>query len=142
MRQPLTGEPPAYEQAFGDFVRAAGRWRDVSPEQLVSRWRRFVEECLAGYPGRAEDYFNDLTARGALARAMGDPFLNRFQEMAELKQEVAEIDVLLQPQMRPDVFTRFADDRWWERGVIRSVGHRLVVDLRDGYGVIIDEFRA
>jgi hypothetical protein len=133
----MTDRPVDFGQAFSDFVRSTGRWRDVEPDALVQRWRKFAGDCAAGYAGDSDDYFNDLTVRSTLAKALNELSLNDYPEIRELEIEVAEIDAMLRPLMRTDAFPKFPPDEWWNRGVVELARPRLVAELRERCGVQI-----
>lgn len=122
-----------FRDAFSSFVRESGRWRDVEPEALLSRWRTFVEECEQGYRGDAEDYFNDLTSRDSLARAMDSAELQSFPELVPLRAEVEAVDSRFRALLIPDAFPRIPEESWWARGVVKFARRRLVDDLRREY---------
>lgn len=105
---------------------------------LLARWEKFVAECERGYSSDAEDYFNDLTSRDAIERALRDEGLSQHPEMAVFRQQVIRIDLRFQALLRPNAFPRFSEEDWWARGIVRRAGHRLVNDLRDGYGMVVD----
>jgi hypothetical protein len=100
-----------------------------------------VEACVAGYPGDAEDYFNDLTARDGLERALREPTLQRFPEIVEFRASVHLIDARFRPILRGDAFLGAQESEWWNRGVVRYAGPRLVAELREVYGVKVDTVR-
>jgi hypothetical protein len=127
----------SFETAFAEFTVASGRWRDTTPSELLARWSKLVSECEAGYLGDAEDYFNDLTSRDAIERAVRNEDLCRYDEMVAFKEQVARIDERFRALLEPDAFPRIPAEDWWARGVVRSAGPRLVRDLRDRYGVVI-----
>ncbi|MGA5703847.1 hypothetical protein [Peterkaempfera bronchialis] len=122
-----------FRDAFSSFVRESGRWRDVEPEALLSRWSRFVESCEQGYRGDAEDYFNDLTSRDSLARALDSAELQSFPELVLLRAEVEAVDARFRTLLMPDAFPRISEESWWARGVVKSARRRLVEDLRREY---------
>lgn len=124
-----------FEEAFASFVRGTGRWRDVEPGALVSRWKNFVDRCEEGYGGNAEDYFNDLTSRDSLEKALNSVELRRFPELALLHEEVRLTDVRFRAILIPDVFPKLPEESWWARGVVRFARGRLVDDMRREYHV-------
>lgn len=122
-----------FRDAFSSFVRESGRWRDVEPEALLSRWSTFVEGCEQGYRGDAEDYFNDLTSRDSLARALDSAELQSFPELVLLRGEVEAVDSRFRALLMPDAFPRVPEESWWARGVVKFARRRLVEDLRREY---------
>jgi hypothetical protein len=122
-----------FREAFSNFVRESGRWRDVEPEALLSRWRMFVEECEQGYRGDAEDYFNDLASRDSLARVMDSVEMQSFPEFAFLRVEVEALDSRFRALLIPDAFPRIPEESWWARGVVKFARRRLVECLRREY---------
>jgi hypothetical protein len=129
----MTQDTGDFRDAFSNFVRESGRWRDVAPEALLSRWRGFVESCEQGYRDDAEDYFNDLTSRDSLARALDAAELQRFPELALLRAEVESVDARFRALLMPDAFPRISEESWWARGVVKFARRRLVEDLRGEY---------
>lgn len=127
----------AFRVVFAEFIVASGRWRDAAPEELLARWGKFVTECEYGYTGDVEGYFNDLTSRDAIERAMRDEDLSRYPEMGDFKEQVARIDARFRSLPRPDAFPRLPAKDWWVRGIVRGAGQRLADELRDRYGVVI-----
>jgi hypothetical protein len=130
-----------FVDAFSQFTRESGRWRNTDPDSLVAQWADFVENCEKGYPGEAEDYFNDLTARDALERALVEPSLAAFAEMAALRRKVYLIDQRLRAVLRPHVFEKFSEKEWWNAGFVYRAGPRLVEDMRQSYGIDIEVVR-
>lgn len=128
----------SFSDMFAQFMRNSGRWRDCEPDALLRQWSEFVESCIHGYKGDAEDFFNDLTARDGLERAMREATLNRYPEMNDLRESVKEIDTRFRKIVRPDVFPRMPESEWWNRGIVRYAGPRLVEELRQTYRVDID----
>jgi hypothetical protein len=135
----VTRDTTDFEQRFSDFVQASGRWRDTTPEALLRRWSRFVDECERGYPRDAEDYFNDLTARDALQRALDSAELRKFPEMSRLRAEVEETDARFRALLSPDVFPAIPERFWWARGMVKTGGRRLVEDARREYRINVTE---
>ncbi|MEU1020809.1 hypothetical protein ABZ366_01610 [Streptomyces sp. NPDC005904] len=129
----MTQGAGGFRDAFSEFVRESGRWRDVEPEALLSRWCGFVESCEQGYRYDAEDYFNDLTSRDSLARALDAAELQRFPELARLRAEVEAADARFRALLMPDAFPRISEESWWARGMVRFARRRLVEDLRREY---------
>lgn len=129
-----------FRDAFSDFVKESGRWRDVEPEALMSRWRTFIVECEQGYRGDAEYYLNDLTSRDSLARAMDSPRLQRFPELALLRAEVEAADLGFRAILIPDAFPGISEESWWARGVVKFARMRLVEDLRSEYRLEVELF--
>lgn len=127
----------AFRVVFTEFIVVSGRWRDTAPEELLARWNKLVTECENCYVGDVEEYFNDLTSRDAIERAMRDEDLSRYPEMADFKEHVARIDARFHSLLRSDAFPRLPVKDWWARGIVRSAGQRLADELRDRYGVVI-----
>lgn len=134
----MTAPDASFAQAFAEFMRHTGRWRDCEPDALLARWSTFVESCVRGYQGDSEDYFNDLTARDGLERALREPALARYPELEELRRAVTEIDDKFRAILRDDAFPKFSTDEWWNRGIVRYAGARLAEDLHREYGIDID----
>src|SRR4051812_33354370 len=128
---------PDFVAAFSQFMQRGGRWRNYEPVELISQWSNLVSRCVAGFPGDVEDYFNDLTARSDLEDAMQAQGLSRFPQMAQLREAVLESDARFREIIAPDVFPKFPMSQWWNRGVVRYAGRRLVEELREDYGVRI-----
>jgi hypothetical protein len=124
-----------FQEAFSRFVRRSGRWRDIEPDALLSRWRDFVGSCEEGYGGDVEDYFNDLTTRDSLEQALNSAELQRFSELALVHEQVLELDSRFGAILIPDVFPGLPEASWWARGVVRFARPRLVNDLRREYHV-------
>lgn len=119
-----------FEEEFSSFIRASGRWRDTTPEALLGRWARFIDDCEQGYPHDAEDYFNDLTSRDSLEDAPTSEELQAFPEMQQLRARVEEIDSRLRPLLMTDVFPRIPDECWWARGIVKFGRKRFVDEVR------------
>lgn len=126
-----------FRDAFSDFLKKSGRWRDAEPEELLCRWSEFVDSCERGYRNDAQDYFDELTARDSLERAMSEAELQRFFELAELSARVEVVDARFRALLLPNAFPRIDGRFWWARGVVRYGGRRLVEDLREQYDVDI-----
>lgn len=129
----MTRKMANFEEEFSSFIRASGRWRDTSPQALLGRWSRFVDDCEQGYPRDAEDYFNDLTSRDSLERAMASVELQEFPEMSQLRARVEEIDSRFRALLIPEVFPGIPDEFWWARGMVKTGRRRLVEDVRRAY---------
>ncbi|MFF1821362.1 hypothetical protein ACFVWG_28935 [Kribbella sp. NPDC058245] len=128
-----------FGEEFSTFIRASGRWRDTMPEALLERWVRFVDDCEHGYPLGAEDYFNDLTSRDALERALNSPQLQRFPELSQLRKNVERVDSRFRALLIPDVFPGIPGVSWWARGMVKAARKRLVEDVRRDYRVSLNE---
>ncbi|MFE4621870.1 hypothetical protein [Streptomyces mirabilis] len=135
----MTRENTNFEEEFSSFIRASGRWRDTAPEALLGRWSRFVDDCEQGYPRDAEDYFNDLTSRDSLERALASVELQEFSEMSQLRARVEEIDSRFRALLIPEVFPGIPDKFWWARGMVKAGGKRLVEDVRREYRIDLIE---
>lgn len=135
----MTHGDDAFRAAFSAFVRASGRWRDTEPETLLARWVNFVDACERGYRGDSQDYFNDLTSRDSLERAMNAAELQGFAELPAFRARVEDVDAKFRPLLLPDAFSRIDERSWWARGVVRHGGRRLAEDLRHQYRVLITE---
>ncbi|GAA2707869.1 hypothetical protein ACFY2R_26635 [Micromonospora olivasterospora] len=134
----MTARDASFAQVFAQFMRDTGRWRDCEPDALLARWSGFVESCIRGYKGDAEDYFNDLTARDGLERAMRESALAHFPELDDLRRAALEIDEEFRRILRTDAFPRAPMDEWWNRGIVSYAGARLVEELSQTYGINID----
>ncbi|MCC8249751.1 hypothetical protein [Saccharothrix luteola] len=122
-----------FDEEFSRFTKSSGRWRDPTPEALLGRWSRFVDECEQGYPRDAGDYANDLTSRDALERALTSAELQIFPEMSRLRESVEEIDARFRALLIPDVFPGIPNEFWWARGMVKSGARRFVEDVRREY---------
>lgn len=134
----MTTDDASFAQVFAQFMRDTGRWRDREPDALLARWSAFVGSCIRGYEGDAEDYFNDLTVRDGLERALRDPVLAHYPELDNLRQAVLEIDVKFRRILRSDAFPKNSEQEWWNRGIVSYGGTRLAEELSQTYGVNID----
>lgn len=135
----MTQNGEEFRGAFSRFIRESGRWRDVEPEALLSRWRTFVGECEEGYQRDAEDYFNDLTSRDSLAEALDSVELQAFSHLGLLRREVEAVDSRFRALLMPNAFPRIPEEFWWARGIVRFAGRRLVEDLRRQYRLEVTE---
>ena len=132
----------AFVEAFSQFVKRCGRWRNYEPRALVGQWSDLVASCVRGFQGNAvEDYFNGLTARGDLEKAMNAPELAHFPQMDLVRRAVLAADEELRAILIPDAFPKFPESEWWLRGVVRYAGPQLAEDLRRDYGIVIDVVR-
>ncbi|MEV1117767.1 hypothetical protein AB0I91_22075 [Actinosynnema sp. NPDC049800] len=129
----------AFDEEFSSFVKASGRWRDTAPDALLGRWSRFVDECVRGYPHDAEDYFNDLTSRDALERALASVELQIHPEMSRLRARVERIDSRFRALLTADVFPGIPKEFWWARGMVNGGSRRFVESVRRGYGIDLIE---
>lgn len=128
-----------FVEAFSQFVKRHGRWRNYEPSALIGQWADLVDSCVEGFQGNAaEDYFNTLTSRGELERAMNAEELTRFPQMGLVRKAVLAVDERFRAILRPDAFPRFPESEWWLRGVVRYAGPQLAEDLRREYGIIVD----
>ena len=103
------------------------RKRGVAPyvlqggaDQLVNRWRAFVESVERGYTMGLDDYRNDLDIRTLLAAA-------------GLSAEVADEDARLRSLLvntRQAVWESDAPGAFWVCGYPRNAGAELLADLR------------
>jgi hypothetical protein len=135
----MISEPSNFVDSFSNFIRRSGRWRDVEPEALLSRWRAFVESCEQGYQGDVEDYFNDLTARDSLEEAFRAPELAEFSELVPIRTEVEKLDSRFRELLILDAFPGISEESWWARGVVRFARRRLVEGLRQEYRISVTE---
>ncbi|MEU9358013.1 hypothetical protein AB0D35_07840 [Streptomyces sp. NPDC048301] len=135
----MTRKITNFEEEFSSFIRASGRWRDTAPEALLGRWSRFVDDCEQGYPRDAEDYFNDLTSRDALERAMASVELREFPQMSQLCARVEEIDSRFRALLIPEAFPGVPGEFWWARGMVKIGRKRLVEGVRREYCIDLIE---
>ncbi len=105
----------------------------------MGRWLRFVDDCEQGYPHDVEDYFNDLTSRDSLERALTSVELQAFPEMSQLRASVQAIDSRFRALLIPDVFPRIPEEFWWARGMIKGGRRRFVEDVRREYHIDLIE---
>ncbi|MFJ4340948.1 hypothetical protein [Streptomyces sp. NPDC088915] len=122
-----------FQEAFSSFIEASGRWRDTTPEALLGRWSKFVDDCERGYPHDVEDYFNDLTSRDSLERALNSVELQVFPEMSQLRARVKGVDSRFRALLIPDAFPGVPEEFWWARGMVNSGRKRFVEDVRREY---------
>ena len=108
-------------------VRALLRKRGVAPhvieggaDQLVIRWRAFVEAAERGYSMGLDDYRNDLDVR-TLVAAVG--------LSAQVTAEDARLRLLL-VNTRQAVWESDAPGAFWVCGYPRNAGPELLADLR------------
>ncbi|MFJ4010221.1 hypothetical protein [Streptomyces sp. NPDC090026] len=135
----MTHSDSGFRVAFSDFLRKSGRWRDVEPEALLARWVSFVESCEHGYRSDAQDYFNDLTSRDSLERAMSAAELQGFPELSQLRAKVEAVDMRFRSMLLPDSFPGIDEKSWWARGMVRYGRKHLVEDMRREYRLEIAE---
>lgn len=127
--------PSEYLERFEEFVGASG-WRTTpSPAGLVDHWRDFVETCEAGFSSTIYEYANERAVRDLLDKALNDPVLRRFPELADLRASVEEIDARYRLACRDDVSIGDATAPWWQRCVPRQAEGELAADLRAQFGV-------
>lgn len=135
----MNGNEDSFSQAFSDFLKRSGRWRDTEPEALVTRWAQFVEACERGYRSDSQDYFNDLTSRDSLERAFAASELQSFHQLQLLRAEVELIDVRFRTLLLANAFPRIPESHWWARGMVKFARKRLVVDMRRNYQLELTE---
>lgn len=129
---------PDFVAGFSRVVRRGGRWRNCEPVELVAQWSGLVSNCISGFSGGVEDYFNELTSRDDLEDAINAPELSRFSEIWQVKDAVLAADGEFGKILIPDVFPKFPASQWWNRGIVRYAGPCLVKELRQAYGITID----
>ncbi len=135
----MTENAANFVEAFSSFIRASGRWRDTTPDALLGRWSRFVDDWEQGYPHNVEDYYNDLTSRDSLERALASVELQVFPEMFQLRASVNSIDLRFRVLLIPDIFPRIPEEFWWARGIITRGRRRFVEDVRREYQIDLIE---
>ena len=135
----MTHPDSEFRVAFSEFVTKSGRWRDVEPDALLARWAKFVESCEHGYRSDVQDYFNDLTSRCSLERAMDTVELQVFPELSQLREKVGKVDVRFRSVLFPNAFPGIDEKFWWARGMVRYGRKRLVEDMRREYRLEIAE---
>src|SRR5215211_2190422 len=102
-----------FVEAFSQFVRRGGRWRNYEPSALVGQWSDFVASCVEGFQGEAaEDYFNELTSRGELEKAINAPELAYFPQMDLVRRAVSAADERFRAILLPDAFPKFPESKW------------------------------
>ena len=105
-----------------------------SPQELLDRWREFVEGCEQGYEFNVMEYHTDLAIRDrieVLLRASEGPD-------ATWAAGVAELDERFRALLQPGVQVGPEDDPWWHRGVPRYAGYALSDGLREWFGVEVE----
>lgn len=106
-----------YVEAFRSLQRAAGRRRVLDPDVAVRAWQSQVRSCEEGYDMGIDEYFNEMSVRRLLERAMNDERLAGFPETSSLRDQVSAADDQLRATFLEGQLIGDDGSPWWERGV-------------------------
>jgi hypothetical protein len=122
---------------FKEFLGKHGRPTEDSPWSIVERWEAFVEECSECYEWGFYEFDNEIGVRDLLERALTDPKLAAFEQMASIRERVGLADErfrkLLSPaQIRKDGMP------WWQRCVLARAGEEYRDDMKRLYNLDVE----
>jgi hypothetical protein len=119
-------------------VAAARGWRGVSsPFDLIDGWAQMVDQVEEGYDDNIYEYLNDLSVRQRIEDLLHDESLRDVEQMEWVRAQVSEIDARFRSLVRPEPVP--GNSRWWETHLPAYAGSELVADIKETYGVSIEE---
>lgn len=129
--------PKEFVERFRAIVAARGWRRVTSPFDLIDRWAQVVEHVADGYDDNIYEYLNDLSVRGIIEDLLQDESLRDVEQMKWVRAQVSEIDARFRSLVLPESVRD--DSPWWEAHLPAYAGAELVADIKDVYGVSIEE---
>jgi hypothetical protein len=123
---------------FEEIAMASGFERMRSPATALSVWKQFVDECERCYHWNIYEYDNDLSVRDLLERALTDKELSSLAQFDDFAGGVRSIDAQFRSLLRTDAI-RTEKKTWWRRGVLRYGQGEYRADVRESYGIEIEE---
>ncbi|MFF7153644.1 hypothetical protein [Streptomyces sp. NPDC008139] len=133
----MGGEIQRFDECFSEVFSRQG-WRiPMLPGEAEARWSSFVKDCVDGYPWDVEDYFNDLSLRSALAKALPELESAGHGHARELGKSIAESDEILKAVLVRDSFPGFSEGDWWLRRTPIYAARRFCAEFHESHGVEI-----
>jgi hypothetical protein len=129
--------PKEFVERFRAVVAARGWCGVSSPFDLIDRWEQMVEHVADGYDDNIYEYRNDLSVRGRIEDLLQDESLKDVEQMKWVRAQVSEIDARFRSLVRPEPVR--GNSPWWEAHLPASAGAELAADIKEAYGVSIEE---
>ncbi|WP_441251049.1 hypothetical protein [Kitasatospora sp. McL0602] len=123
-----------FDRELSQAFAAEGRRSEVTAAGVAARWRRFAEDCVAGYAWDLEDYLDDLTLRTTLAAVLP---ASAGPEADQLRAAVEQDDLMLHQVLNREVFPRQPADQWWLRNCPAYAARHFCAEFEQAYGVQI-----
>lgn len=120
---------PSVAPILERFTQRSGR--SVTLEELITKWKRFVEDVEFGYSLTVYDYVNDLGTRRLLEELAQEAAAGIGEEV---RRRIAESDSRFRSATRaiktPVIGTGAEGDEWWCLRVPWRMGDELRRDLQ------------
>ncbi|MFD7258422.1 hypothetical protein [Streptomyces sp. NPDC059874] len=126
-----------FSEIFSVIARTLGK-PSLTPSRAVGYWRQFVENCEEGYEDSLAEYRNELSIRRFLQAVIDDPQVQQSAEAQWFSAEVAVIDARFSALIAGG-FDVTGGWGWWERRIPRIGGGTFLIDVRDAYGVDVEQ---
>lgn len=123
-----------YLELLGD----AGRRHPATPYRAIECWSEFVSDCRDGYDATLFEYRDDLSIRRFLQAVIDDPVVRCESGAAWFIAEVGRIDREFR-DILSDGFPVSGGWGWWEQRIPRVGGEEMVRDVRELYGIDMEE---
>ncbi|MFD7865553.1 hypothetical protein [Streptomyces sp. NPDC059783] len=127
----------AFSEIFGTIARTLGR-PSLTPARAIECWRQFVDNCEEGYEDSLAEYRNELRIRRFLQAVIDDPEVRQSAEAQWFRTEVSITDARFSALIS-EGFHVAGGWGWWERRIPRVGGGIFLIDVRDAYGVDVEE---
>jgi hypothetical protein len=122
---------------FQEFLGRNGWPTDASPWGVVERWEALIDECADCYQWGFYEFDNEVQVRGLLERALNDPKLTAYDQIAEIKQRVAAADDRFRKLLGPMRIST-EETAWWHRAVLARADDEYRDDMRRLYNIEVD----
>ncbi|MER5638382.1 hypothetical protein ABT095_15655 [Kitasatospora sp. NPDC002227] len=130
----MTDDRTAFDRELARAFSAEGWRTEVTASQVAARWRRFAEDCEAGFAWDLEDYLGDLTLRTTLAAVLPGAVGTGADA---LRAQVEEADLRLRQVLTREAFPRQPAGQWWLRNCPEYAARRFCAEFEEAYGVRI-----
>jgi hypothetical protein len=124
---------------FRQVVVRQGWKPDVSPVQVIERWKQLVELVEEGYPDNIYEYSNDLAIRDLIETLLHDEQLREFEQLAWFRDQVRGLDTRFAAVLAPDPVDSTPGTPWWRARVPAHAGAELAGDIKSTYGRTVNE---
>ncbi|MFI5672930.1 hypothetical protein [Streptomyces sp. NPDC051704] len=126
-----------FSEIFSIVARTLNK-PSLTPGRAVEYWSQFVENCEEGYEDSLAEYRNELSIRRFLQAVIDHPEVQQSTEAQWFSAEVAVVDARFSALIA-DGFDVNGGWGWWERRIPRIGGGIFLIDVRDAYGVDVEQ---
>lgn len=103
-------------------------------EDLIGGWRDFVDECETGYAWTLFEYWEDLSFRTDIQKALELEELKKYEEYQHLESQILATDSLFKEISYLDNRVDIDDQYWWQKRLLSKTTEDYRTDVIEFVG--------